>query len=222
MDEIKGVFTNEYIMKAIKCSKVVDYINLMQGIISCKSQDITNHCIRVSMLSYEIGKAYNLKQKDMENLIIASSMHDIGKIFIPDDILNKISKLSQEEYEIIKTHSRRGYEVLEKIEQFRVAAQLVLHHHERCDGKGYPNGLYREEIPLLSRIITITDAFDAMISQRTYKEPMSIDDAIKELQNNRDGQFDGEIVDVFVELIRKDISLLFKNRNLRNHIKERR
>ena len=204
---IDQVIDKEYIKRTIGRNSILYSIDLIQNIIACKSEEIANHCIRVSMLSSEIGKAYNLSVSDMQDLFIASSMHDIGKIFIPYEILNKPSKLTKEEYEIIKTHSKGGYELLEETEQFRDRAKLVLYHHERYDGKGYPHGLYGKNIPFLSRIITIADAFDAMISQRVYKSPMSIDKAIKELENNRNSQFDGEIVNVFIDLINKDKKL---------------
>ncbi|MCM1989599.1 HD-GYP domain-containing protein [Oceanirhabdus seepicola] len=201
---VEQVFDKEYIIKAVGTNNIVDSIRLIQSIIACKSQEVANHCIRVSILSSEIGKAYKLSERDMQDLFIASSMHDTGKIFIPNEILNKPSKLTKEEYEIIKTHSKNGYETLEKIEQFKDIAKFVLYHHERYDGKGYPHGVFGKEIPFISRIITIADAFDAMISLRPYKSPMSIDQAIKELKNNRNTQFDGDIVNVFIDLINKD------------------
>jgi len=197
-------FDKEYIIKTVGTNNIVESIKLIQSIIAYKSEEVANHCIRVSMLCCEIGKAYKLCERDMQDLFIASSMHDIGKIFIPDEILNKPSKLTKEEYEIIKTHSKSGYETLERIEQFRDISKFVLSHHERYDGKGYPQGVLAKEIPFLSRIITIADAFDAMISLRPYKSAMSIDEAIKELKDNRNTQFDGEIVNVFIDLINKD------------------
>lgn len=170
-------------------------------IIAEKSPSTAKHCKRVSKLSLDIGKAYNLSSKHMKDLFISSILHDIGKIDIPDEILNKPDKLTSKEYEIIKAHCKIGFEFLNKTENFRNISNIVLYHHERYDGKGYPCGLKGKEIPLLSRIITVADSFDAMVSLRPYRRKISTIEAVKEIQKNRFTQFDEDIVNTFINTI---------------------
>lgn len=170
-------------------------------IIALKSQSTAKHCIRVSKLSLEIGKAYNIPATHLKELFISSILHDIGKIYIPDEILNKTCKLTEKEYEAIKAHCKIGFEFLNKTEKFRNVANIVLHHHEKFDGKGYPCGLKGKEIPLLSRIITVADSFDAMVSIRPYKSKINFSEAIKEIQKNIFTHFDEDIVNTFINII---------------------
>lgn len=170
-------------------------------IIAAKSPSTAKHCKRVSKLSLDIGKAYNLPANHMKDLFIASILHDIGKIYIPDYILNKPCKLTSKEYEIIKAHCKIGFEFLNKIENFANISNIILYHHERYDGKGYPCGLKGKEIPLLSRIIAVADSFDAMVSIRPYRSKISIIEAVKEIQKNRFTQFDEDIVNTFINTI---------------------
>jgi len=183
-------------------SKFYGYsIELILNILSIKSTEVAEHCIRVSRLACDIGKSLKLTNKDMEDLCVASILHDIGKIFIEDEILNKPSKLTKREYEIIKTHSIKGCEIIKRIEELNNVSEIILYHHERYDGKGYPYGVKGKESPLLSRIIAVADAFDAMTSSRYYKAMLSFDEAVDELKRNRFTQFDGDIVDIFIDCI---------------------
>lgn len=164
-------------------------------------QSIALHCIRVSNYSTVIGKRMVLSSKEIKLLWGASLFHDIGKIKISQEILNKPSKLTKEEYEIVKTHSLKGYEIVSQNLKTKEFSDIILCHHERFDGMGYPTYKIGKDIPLLSRIIAVADSFDAMTTERPYSSALSLHQAINELEYGRQTQFDGEIVDCFVNLL---------------------
>ncbi|WP_278320211.1 HD-GYP domain-containing protein [Inediibacterium massiliense] len=178
------------------------YVDFFLHRIALKSIDTLNHCIRVSKLSMKIGHSFDLSQKDMKDLLIASLLHDIGKIGIPQEILNKPNSLTKNEYEIIKTHCEIGMEYLSEVNIFNDISHIILYHHERYDGQGYPYGLIGNHIPFLSRIIAVADSFDAMISPRVYKKQISIPQALNEIFKNRGTQFDTTIADQFIKIIK--------------------
>ena len=184
--------------------ELIDYVSESLIIMGVYCQDIALHCIRVSNYSTLIGKQLRLPARDINLLWCASIFHDIGKTDIPADILEKPAKLTKEEYEIVKTHSLRGYELLRKNVHMGEVANIMLHHHERFDGKGYPTGKEGQDIPFLSRIIAVADAFDAMTTERAYKTVISLDSALTELNNGKWTQFDGDVVDCFLDLIKDD------------------
>ncbi|HXG25455.1 MAG TPA: diguanylate cyclase [Candidatus Binatia bacterium] len=155
----------------------------------------------IADLSADMGRAVGLPDADIERIRTASLLHDLGKLAIPDEILSKPSELDPLEWRTIVEHPRIGQVVLEQAGAIRDAAQIVLHHHERFDGTGYPHGLAGNEIPLGSRIVAIADAYEAMISVRPYKPAMSHEEAIAELRRNRGTQFDPELVDLFISLV---------------------
>src|SRR5471030_1888746 len=137
----------------------------------------------------------------MDELTIVAKLHDIGKIGISEDILLKAGKLTDEEFEIVKTHTEKGYRIIKASNQLDNVAKGVLTHHERWDGNGYPLKLKGESIPLISRIVSIADSYDAMTTSNIYKKPFSKKDAIKELKRCSGEQFDPDIVKVFIEYI---------------------
>jgi len=157
------------------------------------------HSERVKNLSIEIGKALNLDEESIKALGTAAMFHDIGKISIPDEILNKPDKLTKEEYEIIKTHTTTGYDILNTADEYSDLAIHASLHHERYDGLGYPNGLKGDQIPLFSRIIAVADAYEAMTSDRPYRKKMSKEKAIQEIIDYSGTQFDPLIAKVFIE-----------------------
>lgn len=202
LNDFKGIGNEKLDLDAER-----NIIRLILNILSMKSEEAASHCIRVSNLCYRIGKVLSLSDKDMKDLYISSILHDIGKIFIKDEILNKPAILTRTEYETIKKHSTKGAQIINKIEKLSGVSQIILYHHERYDGKGYPYGLKGQEAPLLSRIISVADAFDAMTSPRSYKLTLSVNEAVDELNKGRFTQFDGEIVDVFIDAIINENSL---------------
>ncbi len=161
----------------------------------------SGHSERVKNYSLLIGKALNLHKRELINLEYAALLHDVGKIGIADNVLKKGYKLSDEEYEIMKTHPEKGYQILKPVYQFRYIIDSVRQHHERWDGYGYPLGIKGSDIDFKARIITVADAFDAMINTRIYRKPIPYDDTIEEIISNKGKQFDPEIVDVFIKEI---------------------
>ena len=139
----------------------------------------------------------------MEVLRYAAEVHDVGKISIPDVILNKPGRLNPAERAMIELHPVKGVEILEPLEFLKSALPAVRHHHERYDGTGYPDGLDKEKIPLMARILACADAFDAMTSDRPYRrEKLTTEEAITEIKNNSGSQFDPYIASLFIKLLR--------------------
>lgn len=177
-------------------------INTILNTLHEKDQYSEEHSRNVSYLSAMLADELGLSLSQRNNVKMAGILHDIGKIIVSDDILMNPGKLSETEYIEIKKHSEFGYRILNASGDLSYLSDIVLSHHERWDGRGYPNGLKGEEIPLLSRVITIVDAFDAMTSDRAYKARKSIDEAIAELEKCSGTQFDPELVPVFIKYIK--------------------
>lgn len=159
------------------------------------------HSKRVANICEKIAQRMNLESNIVSKLKIAGLMHDIGKIGIPDSILNKPDRLNEEEFSLIRKHSEVGYRILSAANEFSEIADYILAHHERWDGKGYPKGLRGTDIPVYSRIISIADSFDAMTSNRSYRQAMSLDQAKREIVMNSNIQFDPSIVKIFIDII---------------------
>jgi len=153
----------------------------------------------VSLICEALGEALGLENRDVTDLKVVGLLHDIGKIAIDENILSKPDKLTKAEYEEIKRHPEIGYRILSSSNELSDLAEAVLFHHERWDGLGYPKGVSGEEIPLKARIITVADAFDAMVSERSYRKAMTVNEAIEELKKNAGSQFDERIVKRFIE-----------------------
>ncbi|MBQ1492725.1 MAG: HD-GYP domain-containing protein, partial [Blautia sp.] len=154
-----------------------------------------------SKLVVKIARAMGFSEKELETIEWTAKMHDIGKIAIPDSILNKPGRLTDEEYQIMKSHTVEGAKILEGFTLLEHVIEGALYHHERYDGRGYPQGLKGEDIPLYGRIIGVADAFDAMTSNRVYRHQMDMDYVIGELKRGRGTQFDPQIADIFLKLI---------------------
>lgn len=166
-----------------------------------KDRYTSGHSERVTTYSIEIAKELGLSDQDIEVINRAAKLHDIGKIGIRDNILLSEKKLTEEEYNIIKTHPEKGINIVEPLKFLEREKVIILHHHERYDGKGYPERLKGEQIPVGARIMAIADAFDAMKSTRPYNKPLSKEGIIRELKDNAGTQFDSHIVNVFLNII---------------------
>lgn len=164
-----------------------------------KSPREKEHSRAVSQLCENMALALNLSNNKVEKLKDLGLFHDIGKISVDGDILNKKGRLSRVEYYKIKKHSEVGYQILRAVNEYNHLAEFVLNHHEWIDGRGYPQGVKGNEIPLEAKILAIADAYDCMINSNSYKEPMSVEEAIKELRRNSGTQFDSKLVNIFIK-----------------------
>jgi len=175
-------------------------IRALSNAIDAKDTYTYGHCDRVMEMSILLGEYLNLNEASLEVLKYASILHDIGKIGINDAILNKKDKYTFDEYIIMKDHPLIGYNIINDVGFLEKTKEIILSHHERIDGQGYPRNLKGNEIPFLARIISITDAFDAMTSKRIYKQrAMTVKEAFNEMKANRNSQFDGYLVDSFIQ-----------------------
>ncbi|ACM23581.1 Metal dependent phosphohydrolase [Thermotoga neapolitana DSM 4359] len=161
------------------------------------------HSEEVAYYAVEIGKMFNVDGEKLEKLYWAGLLHDIGKIYVPQVILNKTDKLNESEFDVVKIHPVKGYELVREIDGFEDVALWIRHHHERWDGKGYPDGLKGEEIEFEARILCVADSYQAMRSDRPYKKGKTVEESIQELLRNAGRQFDPVIVKKFVEFLRK-------------------
>lgn len=195
-DEIKK--QKEIISKAYE--KIV-YI--LAKVIEEKDVYLAGHSERVTEYSIDVAKELGLPQEKIHLLEQAGKLHDIGKIGVSDDVLHKPGKLNESEWQEVKQHPSVGAELLGYLENFREQTESVKSHHERYDGSGYPDKLRGEDIPLLARILSVSDAYDAMTTKRPYRETYSPQQAVRELIKNKGTQFDPNIVDIFVKILVK-------------------
>ena len=164
-----------------------------------KNQEICQHNKDVAEYSEKIGKALGLQHSQIEDLRQAAKLHDIGKVMVPKDILQKAGALTDKEKNQIRKHSEIGYQLLKEVDDYKHLAEIVLSHHEWYDGSGYPRRLKAEEIPFFARIIAVADSYETMTGIRGYKASISKDEAVKELKSCSGTQFDPDIVDIFIE-----------------------
>ncbi|MEO6866535.1 MAG: HD-GYP domain-containing protein [Gaiellales bacterium] len=162
------------------------------------------HGLRVTLVSILIGQELELSQHELDILRRAATFHDIGKIAIPDDVMHNPGRLTDGQFEVFKSHSAEGARICSKLESLRPCADLVRSHHERMDGRGYPDGLRGEQIPLGARIIAVADAWDAITSDRPYRAGQPAFVALEEIRRCAGTQFDDRVVRAFVEVLAKD------------------
>jgi putative nucleotidyltransferase with HDIG domain len=162
------------------------------------------HSMRVAFFCQKLGEELKLNPEELYELELAALFHDIGKIGVPDAVLLKPARLTEEEFLTMKKHPEKSYEILEDFPHFHKIATYAKHHHERYDGRGYPDGLKGEEIPFYSRIILIADTFDAMTSTRTYRKGLEYSVAFQELKDFAGSQFDKMLVEKFVKAMSAD------------------
>lgn len=179
-------------------------VQALASTIDAKDSYTNGHSTRVAQYSVMLAKKMGYTGEKLEQLLYAAMLHDIGKIGVPREIINKPSKLTDEEYAIIKTHPAIGENILKEVSEIPDIAIGARWHHERYDGKGYPDGLKGEEIPELARIIGVADAYDAMTSKRSYRDVLPQEVVTGELEKGKSTQFDSEIADIMIELIKED------------------
>ena len=182
----------------------MESIQTVRYTVEAKDTYTRGHSDRVSEYSVLIGEKLGLGAEDIRRLRIGGLFHDVGKIGVPDSILQKDGKLTDDEYSEIKNHPTIGCHILSNASIFQDILPIVKHHHERYDGRGYPGRLKGEEIPFLARIAAVADAFDAMTSRRVYRDSLPIDVVISEIEKNKGTQFDPQVADAFLEILRND------------------
>ncbi|HOT26668.1 MAG TPA: GAF domain-containing protein [Candidatus Ozemobacteraceae bacterium] len=179
-------------------------VRALANSLDAKDAYTRGHSERVAAFSVEIGRRMGLKPEAIKNLQIGALLHDIGKIGISENIINKPARLTPDEYELIKTHPVRGANIIEPASFLKEKVPLIKHHHERFDGKGYPDGLSGDAIPLLARIVCVADSWDAMTSKRAYRNVVPKEQAVQELLKCAGTQFDPKIVAAFIEVLQDE------------------
>lgn len=202
MNEIKKI--NEELKTTYEKleNSYLESIETLRYTVEAKDTYTRGHSDRVSEFSVLIGKHIGLSDSDIKILKIGGLFHDIGKIGVPDTILQKNSKLTDDEYSEIKNHPSIGSHILSTASIFKDIIPIVKHHHERFDGHGYPSQLAGNDIPYLARITAIADTFDAMTSKRSYRDALPLDVVIAEFERCKGSQFDPELADVFLDILR--------------------
>lgn len=195
LDELKNDIEEEHI-------DLVTSIKTLISVINAKDRYTYGHVERVVVYSRLLADRLGLSEDQKKELIYGAYMHDIGKINISEDILNKKMPLTNEEWEILKSHPSNGIEIIKPVESLKSIAPLILHHHEKYDGKGYPGRLKGENIPYLARILTVADSFDAMTSNRPYTRRKTYEEAVQELKRCSGTQFDPAIAEAFIDVIK--------------------
>lgn len=189
---------NEELIKNLQ-ELIYNTVSAIASALEAKDPYTYGHSYRVTYYSIKIGEQLGLEKRMLSFLEFASLLHDIGKIGIPEEILHKPSSLSDEEFKIIRKHPEIGGNILESLKNIKTIIDCVVHHHERFDGKGYPEGLEGEKINIVAKILAVADTYDAMTSDRPYRKGMSHETAIKEIKKQSGLQFDPEVVEAFLK-----------------------
>lgn len=194
----------------IKEELLTKTVNALSETVDAKDRYTCGHSKRVAMYSKMIAQRMGKEEWEQEEIYSAGLLHDVGKIRIPEEIINKPGKPTDEEYEMIKLHPVTGYHILRTISEDHLFADAARFHHERYDGKGYPNGLSGENIPEIARIVGVADAYDAMASNRSYRDALPQEVVRKEIEKGRGTQFDPKIADIMLQMIEEDEEYLMK------------
>jgi response regulator RpfG family c-di-GMP phosphodiesterase len=176
----------------------LDSVKVLAGAIDAKDPYTRGHSDRVRKMSMRIGMELSFNGERLENLVFGALLHDIGKIGIRDEVLQKKGQLTPEEYQYVQQHSLIGVKIIEGIDFFKDKISMIRNHHEHFDGGGYPDGLMGEVIPLEARIIAVSDAFDAMTSLRPHRRAMPVEDVILEMEKGKGRQFDPQVLEIFL------------------------
>lgn len=203
INDIIRIAENNMYKNKIKTGKLMrkKTFELIIDTLNLRYYNEQNHNITVSEICRVLGEAMEFSKEQINTLCEAARFHDIGKIIIPPEILNKQDSLTSEEFELVQRHPETGYQILKSIEEYTHLARYVLSHHEHWDGNGYPRKQKNSEIPIFSRIICIADAYEAMTNDRPYRKAMKRQDAIEELKRHSGTQFDPNLIDIFINKV---------------------
>ncbi len=179
----------------------VGVLTAMIQTLSLRDHSTARHSAAVARYARELAASVGCTEEEQDLVHTAGLLHDIGKFILPDSILLANRKLTEGDWELVKLHPAQGAEVVRRVESYGPVADIILAHHERVDGRGYPNGLQGEEIPLLAKMISIADTYDVMTARDSYRDPVSSGHAMEELQNCADRQFEGWLVEAFIRLL---------------------
>jgi len=193
-------------------NQVIDMVRAMNFMLEQYTPYTKGHCDNVAVLAQKIAEDLELSNLEIQETYWSGIIHDIGKLLVPLEILNKKGRLTKEEFGLIKEHPVWAYNALKQLKSLSNVSKNVLHHHEHWDGQGYPSGLVGNSIPIVSQIISVTDAWDAMTSDRPYRDRLSDEDAIEIISTNKSIQFSPLIVDSFLRLYKNDSSFNKKNK----------
>ena len=182
----------------------LDTLSALTNAIDAKDSYTRGHSDRVTELSVRLAKEAKVENSDLEKIRLGGMLHDIGKIGIPENILNKPGRLDDHEFEVIKSHPVMGVSILGGVEFLQNVVPIIKHHHERYGGNGYPDKLKGGDIPFLARIVSIADTYDAMTTNRPYRKALTIEESLKEIERCKGTQFDPELADLFVKMIQRD------------------
>jgi HD-GYP domain-containing protein (c-di-GMP phosphodiesterase class II) len=203
--------------ESLRIKQVEEQISALRNSVICSFNQLLDlkdlntgvHSTRLAEWGVRVGQELGLSEEELQNLEVAALLHDIGKVGIPDAILRKPARLDAEEYALMKRHPEYGWAVLRILPGFERAALDILHHHENYDGKGYPAGLKETEIPVVSRIVSVIDAFDAMVSSRPYRNGLPAEEAVRRLVESSGTQFDPVVVQSFLSFAQAEMATVF-------------
>lgn len=203
--------------ESLKVKQVEEQVSALRTSVICAFNQLLDlkdlntgvHSTRLAEWGMRVGQELGLEEPTLQNLEIAALLHDIGKVGIPDAILRKPGKLEADEYALMKKHPEYGWAVLRMLPGFERAALDILHHHESFDGKGYPAGLKETEVPVVSRIVSVIDAFDAMVSSRPYRKGLPFEEAVRRLILASGTQFDPVVVQCFLSFAQTEMAGVF-------------
>ena len=202
--EITSAQIRKYALRHERDNEIIlESIETFTGFIDAKDPYTNGHSKRVAEYTRQIAKEMGFHGEELDRIYYTALLHDCGKIGVPDNILGKPGKLTDEEFEIIKSHTVRGGEILHSFKSLKDADEGALYHHERYDGKGYPEGRAGEGIPLIARMICVADSFDAMNTNRVYRKRLTKERIIEEIETNKGKQFDPKIADIMLKLLKE-------------------
>lgn len=209
--------TLQWAPDSLRVKQVEEQVTALRSSVICAFNQLLDlkdlntgvHSTRLAEWGMRVGQELGLEEAQLQNLEVAALLHDIGKVGIPDSILRKPAKLDDNEYALMKKHPEYGWAVLRMLPGFERAALDILHHHESFDGKGYPASLRETEIPIVSRIVSVIDAFDAMVSSRPYRKGLPYEEAVRRLILASGTQFDPVVVHCFLSFAQSEMATVF-------------